>query len=178
MIKILKYGLASLCLLSLISCNRIKNKTEQIADKAKSKAKKEIVKQTDRVIDKVFPPFDHDKPDTENNKKRFADFLQIEITPDINEIYCFDDAIGIDADYMFSFNCNSETSKKIIKTHGLTLDKTNSDNGFNLQHDFDWWNKDRIAQLDKYSWTNGQGYHKYYWYDLENKKAYFFDFDL
>lgn len=178
MIKILIYILVSFCLLSLISCNRIKNKTEQIADKVKSKAKKEIVKQTDRVFDKVFPPFDHDNADTENNKKRFADFLKIEITPDINEIYCFDDAIGIDADYMFSFNCNLETSKKIIKTHGLTVDTTNLDNGFNLQHDFDWWNKDRIAQLDKYSWTNGQGYHKYYWYDLENEKAYFFDFDM
>ena len=104
MIMILKYGLVSLCLLSLISCNRIKDKTEQIADKAKSKAKKEIVKQTDRVIDKVFPPFDYDKPDTKNNKERFADFLKIEITPDIKDIYCFDDAIGIDADYMFSFN--------------------------------------------------------------------------
>lgn len=178
MIRILKYGLVGLLILSSLSCNRIKNKAEKITDKAKSKAKQEIVKQTDRVIDKVFPPFDHDKPDTDNNKKRFQDFLKVEITSDIMEIYCFDDAIGMDADYMFSFKCNSATSDKIIKAHGLGIDSTNSDNGFGMQHDFDWWDKKRIAQLDRFSWTNGQGYHKYYWYDNENGKAYFFDFDM
>lgn len=178
MIRILKYGLVGLLILSSISCGRIKNKTKQISEKAKSKAKREIIKQTDRVVDKVFLPFDHDQPDTENNKKRLQDFLKVEITPDVTEIYCFDDAIGIDADYMFSFKCNSETSEKIIKIHGLAINTTNSDNGFGMQHDFDWWDKERISQLDKYSWTNGKGYYKYFWYDLENEKAYFFDFDM
>ena len=162
----------------LISCNRIKNKTEQFGDKVKKKAKEKLKEQTQKVIYKVSPPFDHDKPDTDNNKKRFKDFLKIEVTPDVKNIYCFDDAIGIDADYMFAFNCDLATSKKIINIHNLTIDTLNADNGFGLQQDFEWWDKERIAKLKKYSWTNENQYFKFYWYDKENQKAYFFDFDM
>ena len=164
--------------IGLISCDRIRNKTEQVAEKVKEKTKDELREQTQKVIDKVYPPFDHDKPDTENNRKRFADFLKIEITPDVMNIYCFDDAIGIDADYMFAFNCNETTSQKIIESNNLTIDSLNSDNGFGMQSDFEWWDKERIKNLQKYSWTNGSQHFKYYWYDNGNEKAYFFDFDM
>ena len=165
-------------LILILACGRVKQKTEQIADTVKERTKTQIKKQSQRIIDKVFPPFDYDMPDTENNKKRFRDFLKIDLTPDIKNLYCFDDAVGIDADYMFSFNCDLSTSNKIIKVNGLTLDTINLDNGFGLQSDFKWWDKKRIKQLQKYSWTNGEQYFKYYWYDSENRKAYFFDFDM
>ena len=164
--------------IGLISCDRIKNKSEQVAEKVKEKTKSELREQTQKVIDKVYPPFDHDKPDTENNKERFKDFLDVEITHDVKNIYCFDDAIGIDADYMFAFDCSPETSMKIIEANKLTMDSLNLENGFGLQHDFDWWDKERIKNLQKYSWTDGNQYFKYYWYDKENEKAYFFDFDM
>ena len=164
--------------IGLISCDRIRNKTEYVTEKVKEKTKDELREQTQKVIDKVYPPFDHDKPDTENNRKRFADFLKIEITPDVMNIYCFDDAIGIDADYMFAFNCNEITSQKIIESNNLTIDNLNSDNGFGMQSDFEWWDKERIKNLQKYSWTNGSQHFKYYWYDNGNEKAYFFDFDM
>ncbi|WP_258098427.1 hypothetical protein [Marinoscillum pacificum] len=168
-----------LFLVIITSCNRIKNKTEQVANRIESKAKREVSNGIEQIINKIYPPFDHDQPDTENNKQRFTDFLQIEITPDIRNIYCFDDAIGLDADYMFSFNCNNLTSQKIIEKHQLKIGPYNRDNGFGLQHDFDWWDKNRIAQLDKYMWTDeSQRYFKYYWYDELNEKAYFFVFDL
>jgi hypothetical protein len=160
------------------SCDRVRRKTEQVTFRVKEKAKEQLEKQTRKVADKVFPLFDSDKPDTENNKKRFKDFLKVEITPDIKNIYCFDDAISIDADYMFSFNCNSTTSNKIIKVHGLVIDSLNQDNGFGLQHDFEWWDKKRIAELPKYSWASGGHYYKYYWYDNKIGKAYFFDFEM
>lgn len=162
----------------LISCDRVKGKTKQVAYKVKEKTKDEIKGQTQKIIDKAFPPFDHDKPDTENNKKRFQDFLKVEITPDVKNIFCFDDAIGIDADYMFAFSCNSTTSRKIIELHNLTIDSLNSDNGFGMQHDFIWWDKKKIENLQKYSWTDGSQCFKYYWYDKENQKAYFFDFNM
>lgn len=136
--------------------------------------KNKIKKQTDNV----FPRFDHDKPDTDNNKKRFKDFIKVELTSDVKNIYCFNDEIGIDVDYMFAFNCDSTTSNNIIKKHELKLDTVNTECGFGMQHDFDWWDKERIAELPKYSWTNGEQYFKYYWYDEENEKAYFFDFDM
>lgn len=174
MIKILKYGFIGWMILSSLSCKRIKNKTKELSDKVA----REILLKVDKVANKKFPQFDHKNPNTDTNKKLFKNFLKVEITPDIKEIYCFNDAIGIDVDYMFSFKCKPETSKKIIKVHGFVIDTTNLDNGFSMQHDFEWWDKKRISQLDKYSWTNGKGYHKYFWYDLKNGKAYFFDFDL
>ena len=38
----------------------------------------------------------------------------------------------------------------------------NSDNGFGMQHDFEWWTKNRIENLQKYSWTNENQYYKYF----------------
>lgn len=164
--------------LFIYSCDQIKKKIEKVGGQIKEKTKSELKEQTQRVVDKVYPPFDHDKPDTDNNKKRFKDFLKVDITPDVKNILCFDDAIGIDADYMFAFNCDSLTSRKIIEVHNLVLDTINSDNGFGIQHDFEWWDKKRIEKLQKYSWTNGNQYYKFYWYDKDNQKAYFFDFDI
>jgi len=165
-------------MIGFFSCKRVKDKTEKVANEVKLKTKNEIKERTQEVVDKIYPPFDHDKPDTENNKKRFRDFIKVEISKDVKNIYCFDDAIGINADYMFAFNCNLSTSKKIIEVNELKIDTLTKDNGFLMQHDFKWWNKKRIKELKKYSWTNGNGYFKYFWYDKENQKAYFFDFDL
>ncbi len=181
---ILKQVKILLCILIIIltnglfSCEGIGKKSEKLAKEVKERTKSELKEQTNKVITKVYPTFDHDKPDTENNRKRFADFLKVEITPDVKNIYCFDNAIGIDASYMFSFNCNTTTSKKIIEVHNLTFDSLNRDNGFGLQHDFEWWEKAKIKELQKYSWTDGDQYFKYYWYDNKNEKAYFFDFDM
>jgi hypothetical protein len=54
----------------------MKRKTEQVTEQVKEKTKQELAKQTERVVSKIFPPFDHGIPDTENNKKRFIDFLR------------------------------------------------------------------------------------------------------
>ena len=172
--------LFSLCflILSLNSCDRVVNKTERVARQVKERTKQELNHQSKRVMDKIFPPFDHDKPDSENNKKRFKDFLKVPVSEDVHTIYCFDDAIGIDADYMFSFHCNPITSGKIIEINQLEIDTLNAGNAFGLQHDFNWWDKEKIKTLQKYSWTDGDQYFKYYWYDQKNQQAYFFDFDL
>jgi hypothetical protein len=162
----------------IVSCERIKKKGEHVVDKVEGKAKNILERQTRNIAEKVFPPFDSSKPDTENNKIRFKDFIQVDLTADVKNIYCFDDAIGIDSDYMFSFNCSPITSRKIVEKHYLYVDTLNKDNGFFMQHDFEWWDKKRIEQLQKYSWTDGKKYHKYYCYDAEAQKAYFFDFDL
>ena len=160
--------------LTIVSCDRIKNKGQELADKTEEKVK---VKSKD-LVDKVVPHFDAYKPDTKFNKERFKDFLQVDLTPDIKNIYCFDDAIGIDADYMFSFNCDSTTARKIIEKHHLKLDKETTDYAFGLQHDFEWWDKKKIEKLDLYSWQGDNQYFKYFWYDRTEQKAYYFDFDM
>ncbi|MEJ1237350.1 hypothetical protein WBG78_04415 [Chryseolinea sp. T2] len=159
-----------MCALLVTSCDRMKQKADGLSDRIKNKAA--------RQVEKVFPTFDAYTPDTENNRKRFRDFLKIEPSPDVKNLYCFDDAIGIDQDYMFAFDCNAVTSAAIIKFNVLQIDTANMDNGFGMQHDFDWWDKNHIASLQKLAWTDGHGHFKYYWYDDKSGKAYFFDFDM
>ncbi|WP_231632450.1 hypothetical protein [Mangrovimonas sp. TPBH4] len=168
----------TLLALTTCACNHIEDKAKALSSEVKEQAKKELKAQSRKVVDKVFPPFDYKFPDTEPNKARFKDFLKVPLTEDIQNIYCFDDAIGINASYMFSFNCSPTTSKNIIEEHQLGLDTLNNYNAFGLQEDFAWWDKNHIAQLQKYSWTDGNNYFKYYWYDAKTQKAYFFDFDL
>ena len=160
--------------LTIVSCDRIKNKGQELADNTEKKVKDK----SKDLVDKVVPHFDAYKPDTKFNKERFKDFLKVELTPDIKNIYCFDDAIGIDADYMFSFNCDPTTARKIIEKQNLKLDKETTDYAFGLQHDFDWWDKKKIEKLDLYSWQGDHQYFKYFWYDKTEQKAYYFDFDM
>jgi hypothetical protein len=159
---------------TLISCDRINNKTQELADKTEGKAKDK----SKELADKVVPHFDAYKADTKFNQERFKDFLQVDLTADIKNIYCFDDAVGIDADYMFSFNCDATTASKIIEKQKLKLDKTTTDYAFGLQHNFEWWDKKIIEKLDLYSWQGDRQYFKYFWYDQTAQKAYYFEFDM
>lgn len=177
MIKKLLYS--ALLFTALFSCTRVKEKAAAWSERARDKAHEQLEKQTQNVLDQIVPTFDHGRPDTDNNKQRFRDFIRVELSPDVQGIYCFNDDVGIDADYMFAFKCNSTTSEKIIRTHGFQPDTARDrDDGFGLQHDFPWWDKTRIARLPKYAWTDGAQYFKYYWYDEAAQQAYFFDFDL
>lgn len=157
-----------------LSCDRINNKGQELI----ISTKQEIKEQSEDALNKVIPRFDAYSPDTKYNKERFKDFIQVELTPDIKNIYCFDDAIGIDADYQFSFNCSLTTAQQIIKKHQLKPDKETTDYAFGLQNDFEWWDKKKIEKLDLYSWQQDNQYFKYFWYDTSEQKAYFFDFDL
>lgn len=160
--------------LTLLSCHKIKSKTKELANQTKTT----VEEKSKDVSDKVIPHFDAYKPDTKYNKERFKDFLQVELTPDIKNIYCFDDAIGIDADYPFGFNCDSSTARRIIEKHQLTLDKKTTAYAFGLQNDFSWWDKKKIEKLDLYSREGENRYFKYFWYDAKEQKAYYFDFDM
>lgn len=96
----------------------------------------------------------------------------------MKSIYCFDDAIGVDADFMFSFSCNARTAKKIIDTHGLQLDTAATSSAFGLQHDFEWWDKRKIATLKLYRWHKNNRHFKHFWYDEAEGKACYFEFTL
>lgn len=160
--------------MTIVSCERIKNKGKEYTNKSEEKVKDKY----EVLIDKLLPHFDAYKPDTKFNKLRFKDFIKVGFTTDIKNIYCFDDAFGINADYMFSFNCDTVTKRKIIEKHQLKLDKVTTDYAFGLQNDFEWWDKEKIKKLDLYSWQNDHQYYKYFWYDQKEQKAYYFDFDL
>ena len=160
--------------LTIFSCDRIKNKGHELADKTEEKVKDK----SEEIIDKVVPHFDAYKPDTKFNIERFKDFLKVNLSPDIKNIYCFDDAIGIDADYQFSFNCDTAPVRQIIEINHLKLDKITTDYAFGLQNDFAWWDKKKIEKLDLFSWHGDNQYFKFFWYDKTEQKAYYFDFDM
>lgn len=172
--KSIYYILTIIAALSNISCDGVKNKAKELSNKTEKK----VDEKAKELANKVTPQFDAYKPDTKFNKERFKDFLQVELTEDIKNIYCYDDAIGADADYQFSFNCDSFTVKRIIEKHQLTLNKETDDFAFGLQNDFEWWDKKKIKNLYLYSWKGDHEYHKYFWYDSTEQKAYYFDFDL
>ena len=124
------YLLTIIFALIIVSCDRIKNKGQELADKTEQK----IIAKSKDLVDKVVPHFDAHKSDTKFNKERFTDFLKVDLSPDIKNIYCFDDAIGIDADYMFSFNFDTTTARRIIEKHQFKLDKEAINKAFVLQH--------------------------------------------
>lgn len=160
--------------LTVFTCGKVKKESKKLAvetgQKIKEKAKD--------AIDKMVPSYDAYKPDTKANKKRFKEFLGVEPTADVKNIVCIDDAIGIDATYKFSFQCDDSTIKKIAAK--LLLVKTEKDNvtGLNLGPEVPWWDVGRIMNLEPY-WKKGE--HETYWYlwfDKIDKQAWFLTFDM
>lgn len=160
--------------ITLTSCNRLKNEGKKLYQSTKTKVKQK----SENLSDRVFPKFDAYTPDTRFNKIRYRDFLHLDVSPDVHNLYCHIDAIGIDADYQFAFNCNPNTAERIIAINELKLDMETTDFGFGLQTEFDWWKEEEIQKLQLYSWKGEHEYYRYFWYDKKKQKAYFFDFDL
>lgn len=160
--------------ITLISCNRLKNEGKKFYQSAKQKAKQK----SENLSDKIFPKFDSYKPDTRFNKIRYRDFLHLDVSPDVHNLYCHSDAIGIDATYQFAFNCNTYTAKRIIAVNKLKLQKDSNVHNFGFQTEFDWWKEEDIQKLRLYSWKGEGEYYRYFWYDEKQGKGYFLDFDL
>lgn len=163
-----------LVMLSMVACDRVRNKGHELAGRAEQRVKN---KSRD-LVDKVLPQFDAYEADTKFNQMRFREFLGVALTPDVRDIYCYDDPLGIDQDYQFSFHCDGATVNRIIAANHLAPDQSNHDFAFGLQDDFDWWDKRKIARLKLYLWEGDRQYFKYFWYDPDEQKAYYFDFDL
>jgi len=84
--------------LTLFSCDRIKSKGQELSDKAKEKVKNK----SKDVIDKAFPFFDSYKADTKFNKERFKEFLRVDLTPDVKNIFVL--MIQLELTKVFNFH--------------------------------------------------------------------------
>ena len=171
--KILNLKIQTILVLSSLifafSCNKIKNKSHEIASKSKQKVKQK----SSELLDDVFPQFDSDIADSENNKSLFSEFIKIAISSDVKNIYCYNDEIGVDVKYQFAFHCNEETSKEIIDQHQLRLDTASTHFSTQIQTNFPWWDREKIVKLALFSHNNQDQYFEYYWYDTKEQKAYF-----
>jgi hypothetical protein len=168
------YILTFAFIITLFSCDKIKRKGHDAVDKTKNK----IAAKKDAVIDKLIPIFNSDEPDTKFNKKRFEEFFGFAPTPDVSEIYCFDDQIGIDSKFLFSFKCDSTTKDRIIK-HSNLIEASQPDNfSSGLWQSFSWWDSAKITTLKPYWHKSEHRYYKYLWFDKTKHKVYYIEFDL
>lgn len=159
--KFLKWLILSACLMSLVCCGRIKAKSKSVLFD---------------TIDNIHPLFDAAEPDTKYNKARFADFLKVSLTPDVKNIYCNANRIGIDASYQFAFNCSRQTAAHIIAANKLLPD-TDKNYSVSIGDTLGWWSIDDIMKLPRYKSVDGDLY-RIFWYDTTAFKGYFLDFDL
>jgi hypothetical protein len=156
-------------------------KGHQAIDKTKetiSEAKQNFSKKKEQLVDKVFPSYDNGKPDTENNKKRFKEHLQADVSDDVKNIFAYGDFIGIDYKVLISFTCDTTTINKIIRTKQMSLSTIDYDDGLSFSAEFPWWDKERISKIKPYKTGKEYEYWEYLWYDIQTRQAYYLEFSL
>lgn len=178
---LIKTILALAFLLTILSCNRVKTKGQEIVNTTKEKAietKQEIIDQKNNLADKIFPSYDSGKPDTENNKKRFTEHLTIDLTNDIKNIYCYGDFMGIDYKVLISFTCDTSTINRILRAKGMTISQKDHDSGLSFSAELPWWHKEIIERIRPYKVGKEYEYWHYLWYDKKTRTAYYEEFSM
>lgn len=167
--------------ITLFSCDRLKRKGHDVVNKTKEKisgTKQKIVDKKDQLVDKAFPTFDNGQPDTENNKKRFKEYLKVDLTNDVKNIYAYGDFLGADYKILISFSCNWATFNKIVNVKKMTISTEDNDEGLLFSEEFPWWNKKVIATIKPFKAGKENEYWQYLWFDKKSKMAYYEEFSL
>ena len=162
-------------ILTLLSCDRIKKESHHVVDKTKQT----IAEKKSDLSDKIINHYDPYHPDTKFNKKRFSEFFLFAPTPDVKNIYCYADEMGIDHNYQFSFNCDTATISRIVSNLKLTnKDVIDNNNGKGFWHNFPWWDSAKVETLKPFYKKGEHETYWYLWYDKPKEKAYYFSFDM
>lgn len=173
--------LTLILLLTASSCDGIKRKSDAALAAAIQKAaetKEKINHKKNQLSDKIFPIYDNIKADTESNKRRFKEHLQVDLTPDVKEIYAYGDFMGIDYKVLIAFKCDPATIDRIVKAKKMTSSTDKHDFGLTFAAELPWWDKKMIEQLKPYKAGKEYEYWEYLWYDSINKIAYYQEFSL
>jgi hypothetical protein len=158
-----------LIVFSLISCDKITHKTQNLLEKSKNKVANKL--------DNYFPTYDAAMPDTESNKKRFQEILKIEVSPDVKNIFAYSDFFGADYKVLLAFYCNKATFKQIIEKNNLQLSSEKS-GGLIFEVEFPWWKKERFEKINPYKIGEEGKFWRYLWYDVATEIAYYEEFSL
>ena len=175
------YILTIAFLATLSSCDRLKRKGHEVVDKTQEKigeTKQKISEKKNKLVDKFFPIYDNGKPDTENNKKRFKEHLQVDLTDDVKNIYAYGDFLGVDYKVLISFSCDNSTIENIIATKKMKLTTWKDDDGLFFLDEFNWWVKEKIELLEPNKVGKVGEYWQYLWYDKKSKTAYYEEYSL
>jgi len=170
-----KFYVLSVCAILIIAaCDRISRKGRELADQAGNKVKS----RARDVAEKIFPVFDAHQADTKYNKKRFEEYLEVNVTDDVNAIYAYGDFLGADYKVLIAFTCDSSTVQKIVLRKDLKLSGSRNDDGLLLSNQFPWWDEKVIARIQPYKKIEKSGDRLYLWYDKTTRKGYFQQFSL
>lgn len=164
-----------------VACDRVKRKGNYLVDKTSNKiedAKQRIRDRKDSLVDKVFPRYDYDSADTESNKKRFQEHLQIPVSHDVKRIYTYGDFLGIDYKVMIAFKCEKSTIEKIAEVKKMKQYAISENHAMRFYRDLEWWNQDKIDSLPPFKVGIKAEYWEYLWYDPVSKQAYYQEYSL
>jgi hypothetical protein len=167
-------------LLALLSCDRLQSKGDSIIGKTRetvASTKKKIRAKKQVLVDKVFPIYDCYQADTDNNRKRFKEHLQVDASNDVKSIYTYGDFFGIDYKILVAFIADKATIDSIISIKKMQL-TTEKGGGLFFSWDLVWWDKDQIELLRPYKVGLEGEYWEYLWYDPKTNRAFYQEFSL
>lgn len=175
------YLFAIIALVLLFSCDRVKKKGGQVVDKTKEtvlEAKDKLAEKKDDALDKLFPVYDRYAADTENNKKRFKEHLEVDVNESVKNIYAYGDFMGADYTVIISFTCDSVTINKIVAVKKMKLSSDPNEGGLSFMPEFPNGRKDLFQKIAPYKTGKDAEYWEYLWYDPKTGNAYYEEFSL
>jgi hypothetical protein len=122
--------------------------------------------------------FLHCKPESIYNKKRFQEYLEIEPTEKVKNIYTYGDFLGADYKVLISFTTDRETIATIVKIKNMNLSEVETDDGLGFTEEIPWGDRDKIESLQPYKIGKEDEYWKYLWYDTKTNQAFYEEFSL
>jgi hypothetical protein len=75
----MKYLILTLFIFSLFSCTKIKSNSREVLDQSVQVADSAM----SVLAEELGPAYDSKQADTKNNKKRFEEYLEVKLSPDV-----------------------------------------------------------------------------------------------
>lgn len=163
------------------ACDKVKRKGNDLIDKASNKidnAKQKISDRKDSLIERVFLRHDSAVADTERDKERFREHLQIEVSQDVREVYTHTDYLGIDYKVLIAFKCERSTIKKIAERKKMKQHPVSENHAMRFSGYLNWWDQEKIDSLQPYKVGTEGSYWEYLWYDPISKQAFYEEYSL
>lgn len=156
--------------MTVLSCGKIRRHGHGVI----SKSQAAVTDQTERV----FPTYNAYTADTDDNKNRFKEHLQVELTSDVKDLYTYGDFMAIDYSVLISFTCDQSTIDKIIEKNGLQLSTGENIRAISFSGKFNWWKQDMIDQLIPYQAGEEDEFWQFLWYNPVTKQAFYEEFSM
>lgn len=170
--------------MAFIGCDSMGDKAGKLKEKAEKSiaetyaATEDVIDRTKEKVNKLMLGYDADKPDTENNRNHFFDYLKVKPGKDVKDLYTYGNYRGIDYKVLIAFKADKATIDSIISIKELKLSTEEHDHGLMLKEQFHWWDNKTINGLQPYKRDVDAEHCEYLWYDHKTGKAWYLEFSL